>query len=107
MVKKDLSLISQEPIELKFSDDVVFNIPLDPSLEFTYKLMDFEAKAQKAESNKEQFDMLIDMVVMILKQDESHKINREFVKKNFHMSQVQAVVQIYQEQVTENQNNPN
>lgn len=104
---KDLSLVTQEPLELKFSDDITFTIPVDPTLEFTYKLMDFEAKAQKTNSNKEQMDFLIDMVITILKQDTSQKIDRTFVKSNLSMSQIKAVVQIYQQQVMENNSNPN
>lgn len=107
MTVKDFSLLIKEPLKLKFSDDVMFQIPVDPSLEFTYKLMDFEDKMNAAETNKDRFDLLIDMVVMILKQDESQKITKDFVKKNLHMSQIQGVVKVYQQQVQENQNNPN
>lgn len=104
--KHDLSLVNQDTIEIKFSDDAIFTIPKDPNMEFTYKLVDFEEKAKNAESNKEQFDLFVDMVVLILGQDKKHDVTEQFIKQ-LHFSQIQAVVQIYQEQVAENQNNPN
>lgn len=107
MTIKDLSLINQQPLTLKFGEDMTFTIPSDPSLEFTYKLMEFEDKMKASNSSKEQFDLLIDMVVEILKQDKTKKVDKNFVKKNLHLSQIKGVVQIYQEQIVENQNNPN
>ncbi|UOQ47736.1 hypothetical protein MUN88_17030 [Gracilibacillus caseinilyticus] len=104
---KDLSLVTQEPLVLKFSEDEQFTIPADPKLDFTYKLLEFEEKSANAETSKEQFDLLIDMAVMILNQDESKDVTAEFVRKNIHQSQMKAIVQIYQNQMMENNNNPN
>lgn len=101
----DLSLLTQEPIVLKFEEDT-FTIPSEPSVELVMKIVDFEDKAVKAKSNKEQMGLFIDMVTLILSQDETRTVNKEFVSK-LHLSQLKRIVSIFQQKVTENANNPN
>ncbi|WP_337019946.1 hypothetical protein [Oceanobacillus massiliensis] len=107
-IVNDLSLVVREPLVLKFSEENTFTIPVDPTLELTYKMVDFQDKAKNAETEKEQIDLLLDMVILILNQDESKDIDKEFLFKNkISMSQLQAVVQLYQDQILKNNNNPN
>jgi hypothetical protein len=103
----DLSLLTQEPIILKFSDDNKFTIPAEPSVELVLKIVDFEEKAMKAKTNKEQFDLFVKMVTLILQQDGSKEVDQEFVYKNVSLSQMKRIVEVYQNKVLENKKNPN
>jgi hypothetical protein len=102
----DLSLLVKEPIVLKFSDQEKFEIPSDPPVELVAKILDFEEKARKAKTNKEQYNLLLDLVELILKQDESKEVTEELISK-LSQSQLQAIVKIYQQKIVENSTNPN
>lgn len=103
----DMQSIVQEPIVLKFSDEDEFTIPPEPSLDLTYKIADFEDKMKDAETSKQVLDMYVDLVAMILKQDESKEVTKEFVIDNVGFSQMRKIVSIYQQVAAENQDNPN
>jgi hypothetical protein len=103
----DLSILTAEPIVLKFSEEDTFNIPSEPSVEFVLKIVDFEEKLVKAKSNKDQFDFFVKMVTSILQQDEKKEVDQEFVSKKLSLSQMKKVVEIYQSKVLEHQKNPN
>lgn len=103
----DLSLLTQEPLVLKFSEAESFTIPPEPKVEFVLKIQDFQDKVAKAKTSKEQFDLFVKMVVLILGQDSSKKVDSNFITKNLSLSQMKKVVEIYTEKVMENVNNPN
>ncbi|MGD6831436.1 hypothetical protein ACQCT5_04705 [Sutcliffiella halmapala] len=103
----DLSLLTAEPLILKFSEDDTFTIPSEPSVELVNHLLDFEDKAIKATTSKEQFNLFVKMASMILDQDETRDVNEEFVNKNVSLSQMKAIVELYKAKVTENSQNPN
>jgi hypothetical protein len=85
----------------------MFTIPPEPSVHLVNQLLDFEDKATKVKTNKAQFGLFVKMVTLILSQDESKDVTEEFVEKNLSVSQMKRVVEIYQEKVTENAQNPN
>lgn len=102
----DLSLLVKEPITIKFGEEESFTIPAEPSLEFVAKIVDYEERAKKSKTNKEQFNLLIELAKLILSQDDSKRIDDEFINK-LSPSQINAIVRIYQQRVTDNLNNPN
>jgi hypothetical protein len=103
----DLSLLTQEPLVLKFSDEDTFTIPPEPKLEFVLKIQDFQSKVSNTKSDEEKFDFFVKMVVLILGQDNSKTVDSDFVTKNLSLSQLKKVVEIYTDKITENVNNPN
>jgi hypothetical protein len=103
----DLSILTAEPIVLKFSEEDTFTIPSEPSVEFVLRIVDFEEKLVKAKSNKDQFDFFVKMVTSILQQDEKKEVDQNFVSKKLSLSQMKKVVEIYQSKVLEHQKNPN
>ncbi|ARK30768.1 hypothetical protein [Halalkalibacter krulwichiae] len=103
----DLSLLTQEPLILKFAEDNQFTIPPEPSVHLVNQLLDFEDKALKAKTNKAQFGSFVKMVTLILSQDESKDVTEEFVEKNVSVSQMRRIVQIYQSKVVENAESKN
>lgn len=103
----DLSILTAEPLVLKFSEEDLFTIPAEPSVELVNHLLDFEDKALKAKSNKEQFNLFVKMATMILNQDVSRDVTEEFVNKNVSISQMKRIVELYKEKVAENSQNPN
>ncbi|WP_100408438.1 hypothetical protein [Bacillus solitudinis] len=103
----DLSLLTQEPLILKFAEDNMFSIASEPSVHLVNQLLDFEEKVIKAKTNKAQFGLFVKMVTLILSQDESKDVTEGFVEKNLSISQMKRVVEIYQEKVTENAESKN
>ncbi|MEH7416063.1 hypothetical protein V7266_12340 [Neobacillus drentensis] len=103
----DLSILTQEPLVLKFSEENKFTIPPEPKVELVLKIYDFQEKMPKIKDHKKQFDMFVEMVLTILSQDSSKKIDTDFVIKNLSLQQMQKVVEIYSNKILANQNNPN
>ncbi|WBL16378.1 hypothetical protein [Sutcliffiella sp. NC1] len=103
----DLSILTAEPLTLKFSEEDMFTIPAEPSVELVNHLLDFEDKALKAKSNKEQFGLFVKMATMILNQDESRDVTEEFVTKKVSLTQMRKIVELYKDKVAENAENPN
>jgi hypothetical protein len=103
----DLSILTQEPVVLKFSEEDKFTIPPEPKVELVLKIYEFQEKMSKINDYKKQFDMFVEMVHTILSQDTSKKIDTNFVIKNLSLNQMKKVVEIYSTKILENQNNPN
>jgi hypothetical protein len=103
----DLSLLTQEDLVLKFSKDTTFTIPPEPKMELVLKIQDFQEKVAKVKSNKEQTSIFVNMVVLILGQDKTQSIDEDYAIKNFSLSQMKKVVEIYTNKILENVNNPN
>lgn len=102
----DLTKLAQETIDIKFADDVIFTIPIEPTLHFSTKMILYKEKMKKAKSEQEQLKLLSEIVTFILSQDESHDNVSELVGK-MSPSQVEAVFTIYDNQVEQNKANPN
>lgn len=105
----DLDLLTKETIKIKIGGKT-FELPAEPPVNFTYKLLNLEEKTKKAKKKKDHkaaFDALVDMVADILNLDENNQIERQFIVDKFSNSQMRAIIEIYQKQIVENQNNPN
>lgn len=107
MAHLDLTKIAKEPLTLSFGEDETFTIPVEPTLETVYKMANLEEKTQQAKSSKEQLELFADMILFILSQDKTKDVNKSFVKQNISFTQMQAIVQYYQNEVMQNHNNPN
>lgn len=102
----DLTLLAQDTIDIKFDEDTVFTIPKEPTLQFSTKMVLYRQKMSQAKTAEAQLKLLIEVVTFILSQDESHD---DVAKKVGRMSpsQVEAVFNIYENQVEQNKTNPN
>ncbi|WP_158735153.1 hypothetical protein [Alteribacillus sp. YIM 98480] len=103
----DLSILTAEPLELKFSEDDTFTIPAEPTVALVNQLLDFEQKASKSKSNKEQFNLFVKMATLILQQDNSREIDQKFVENNVSISQMRKIVELYKDKVQENATSKN
>lgn len=102
----DLTLLAQKTIDIKFDEDTIFQIPPEPTIGFSSKMFLYKDKMRKAKTDEAKLKILTEVVTMILSQDESHTNVNEIVNQ-LHPSQILAVFTIYDDQKTENQNNPN
>lgn len=103
----DLSIVTAEPLVLKFSEDDTFTIPPEPKVGLVHKLLDFQDKVSKSKSNKEQFDLLVQMVVLILSEDTTKQVNTQFIADNMRLHQLNRIVELYQGVIFQNAQNPN
>ncbi|KHF40702.1 hypothetical protein [Halalkalibacter okhensis] len=103
----DLSLLTQEPLILKFGEDDQFTIPPEPTVDFVLKIAAFEDKAMKSKSEIEYIGLFVKMVTHILNQDENRTITEDFVKKKVKITQMQQIVKAYKDKIAENAENPN
>lgn len=102
----DLTLLTRETVDIKFAEDVIFTIPVEPTLEYSTRLLLCKKKMQKAKTDEQKLDLVREVVTLILSQDGSHDDVKEIVGK-LHSTQIIAVFNIYDDQVEKNKNNPN
>lgn len=107
MAHLDLTKIAKEPLTLSFGEDETFTIPVEPTLETVYKMVNLEEKAQQAKLSKEQLELFADLILFILSQDKTKDINKTFVLQNISFPQMQAIARYYQNEVMQNHDNPN
>lgn len=104
----DLTKLARETVDIKFDDDVIFTIPVEPTLNFSTKMVLYKEKMKKAKKEEEQLKLLAEIVTYILAQDERYEYEKvkELVGK-MSPSQIEAVFMIYENQIEQNKNNPN
>lgn len=108
-VTHDLDLLTQETIQIKIGDRI-FEVPAEPKVNFTYKLLNHSKKVKEAEKRgdfEDAYDISVDMALDILNLDENNQIEKQFIIDKFSNSQLTAVIKIYQDQAEKNKNNPN
>ena len=106
-VDLDLNLLAQKPVKIGF-EEVVFNIPPEPTMQFSTEMLLCRKKMQKAKTEEQQLNSLKEMVTVILSQDELHSRNdiEHYIGK-MHDTQIVAIFNIYEDQIEKNKQNPN
>lgn len=102
----DLTKLAQETIDIKFDEDTIFTIPIEPTLQFSTKMVLYRKKMNQAKSDEASLTLLEEVVTYILSQDETQTNVKEKVGK-MSSSQVQAVFNIYEDQVKQNKQSKN
>lgn len=81
MATFDMSFSESEPIIFKNLYGKDYTIPADLPLEFTLQLGNLAKKVANLKDEKEQADVMIELVTKILNLDESQQISKEEVRK--------------------------
>lgn len=102
----DLSLLAQDTIDIKFDEDTIFTIPQEPTLQFSTKMVLYRKKMNQAKTDEAKLQLLTEIVTFILGQDEAHE-NVESLVGKMHPSQIEAVFNIYENQVEQNKSSKN
>lgn len=102
---KTLDLLVNEPITFKIGGEE-FTVPSSPSTQLVLQMFAIENKVKKAKNPEEQIHLLAEMVATLLSQGE-RKVTTEEVLQKFSPVQMRKVVEVYQNTVTEINNNPN
>lgn len=102
----DLTLLTQDTIDIKFDEDTIFKIPPEPTIGFSTKMILYKEKMNKVKTDEAKLKVLSEVVTLILEQDTSHE-NVKGIVDQLHPSQVAAVFGIYENQKEKNQNSKN
>lgn len=102
----DLTKLAQETVDIKFDEDTIFKIPQEPTLQFSTKMVLYRKKMNEAKSDEKKLELLSEIVTYILEQDESHENVKAKVGKMSN-SQIEAVFNIYENQVEQNNQSKN
>lgn len=79
----DLSVLHQEPLEIKIPNGDVFKIPGEISTKFTIRLMKYQQDVQKLKNDEKAFELMQELVVDILNLDKSKEdIDVEYIREN-------------------------
>ncbi|MGG3919911.1 hypothetical protein ABEV38_19200 [Parageobacillus thermoglucosidasius] len=101
----DLDLLVNEPIQFKIGGET-FETPSSPSTQLVLQMVAIENKVKKAKNAEEQIHLLAEMVSLLLSQGE-RKVSIDEVIEKFSPVQMKKVVEVYQQKMTEINNNPN
>src|SRR5690625_262096 len=93
----DLTLLAQDTIDIKFSDEVTFRLPPEPTVGFTNKMRAYSQKMGNEKDENKQFDLLVEVTTLILEQDKNIEDIPTIVEQ-LHPSQILAIFNIYEDQ---------
>lgn len=102
----DLNLLSAEDMQFKLGEDT-YTIPGHPTTQLTMKFALLQGKLGKIKKPEAHVDLLSEIVSLILNQDQTKNITKEFVKSKFSFAQMQKIMTVFQETMMEINNDPN
>lgn len=102
----DLNLMSAEDMQFKLGEDT-YTIPGHPTTQLTMKFAMLQDKMGKIKKTEEHISLLGEIVALILNQDDSKNVTKEFVMTKLSVAQMQKIMTVFQETMMEINSDPN
>lgn len=102
----DLDILVPEGLEFKIGGDI-YTISGNPSTELTIQFMGFQDKSSKAKKAENQVELLAEMTSLILNQDKTHDVDKDFVMKNLSLQQMKVITDEFMKLIQGLESSPN